>query len=429
MNGESAEPLTSRVAIWPEPLDDAAYYGLAGDFVRTIAPHTEADPVALLAQLLVAFGNLINRGAHFVAEADRHYTNLFAVLVGRTAKGRKGSAWGQVRARVRLADPDWAADRIQSGLSSGEGLISAVRDAITKLEPVREHGRITGYEEVVADPGVADKRLLVFEPELASTLRVLGREGNTLSAIIRQAWDSGELRVLTKNSPAKATGAHISLIGHITADELRRYLDRTEAGNGFANRFLFLCVKRANVLPEGGALHTVDFGPLLRRLEEAVDFAKRLGDHELRRDAAARVRWREVYEDLSEGRPGLLGAITSRAEAQAMRLALVYALLDASKEIQRPHLDAGLALCQYAGASARFVFGDALGDPMSDALLIALRGQPGGMTRTAISAAVFGRNRSAEEIERALTALSELGLIRYELEKTGGRTAQRWYAL
>ncbi len=420
--------MTARAASWPKSLDAVAYYGLAGDFVRTIAPHTEADPVALLAEFLVAFGNLIGRGPHFVAEADHHYTNLFAILVGVTAKGRKGSSWGQVRARVRIADTEWA-DRIQSGLSSGEGLIWTVRDPISRREPVKQKGRVTGYAEVEADPGAADKRLLVFEPELASTLRVLGREGNTLSAIIRQAWDSGELRVLTRNSPARATGAHISLIGHITADELRRYLDRTEAGNGFANRFLFLCVKRANVLPEGGALDTVDFAPLLRRLREAVDFARQLGEAELRRDAAARAWWREVYPELSEGKPGLLGAVTSRAEAQAMRLALVYALLDQSSEIQCPHLEAALSLCRYAEASARFIFGDALGDAVADALLFALRDEPGGMTRTRISAAIFGRNRSSEEIERALTTLSEQGLIRCEAEKTAGRTAQRWYAL
>ena len=68
------------------------------------------------------------------------------------------------------------------------------------------------------------------------------RQGNTLSAVLRDAWDHGNLRTLIKNNPNRATGAHISLIGHVTDDELRRYLDRTEMANGLANRLIFVCV-------------------------------------------------------------------------------------------------------------------------------------------------------------------------------------------
>lgn len=413
---------------WPDPLDDAAYSGLAGDFVRLVAPHTEADPVALLAQFLAAVGNLIGPGPHFVAERDRHGPRIFVVLVGETAKGRKGSAWGQVRDPLRILDADWAQERVQSGLSSGEGLIWAVRDPISRREPVKRDGRTRGYEVVQADPGIADKRLLVYEPELASTLRVLDRDGNTLSAQVRQAWDSGTLRVLTKNTPATATGAHISVVGHITSDELRRYLDRTEAGNGFANRFLWICVRRARVLPDGGALETVDFAPFLRQLRAAVDLAKRLGPTELRRDTEARALWHEVYPALSEGRPGLLGAVTSRAEAQAMRLALIYALLDESQEIRRAHLRAALELWRYADASARFIFGDALGDPVADEILAALRAASAGLTRTQISKELFGRHRQAADISRALGSLAERGLVTCQMEGTLGRSAERWRA-
>src|SRR5215211_3582025 len=116
--------------------------------------------------------------------------NLFAVLVGVSSKGRKGTSWGRVLQLFELAAPDWI-PRVQSGLSSGEGLIWAVRDAVEKQQPIKERKQITRYERVVVDEGVEDKRLLAFEAEFASTLRVLGREGNTLSALIRQAWDRG----------------------------------------------------------------------------------------------------------------------------------------------------------------------------------------------------------------------------------------------
>ena len=69
-----------------------------------------------------------------MAEADRHGTNLNTVVVGETAKGRKGTSWGNIKRLFDGVDPKWVKDRIQSGLSSGEGLIWAVRDAIEKIK-------------------------------------------------------------------------------------------------------------------------------------------------------------------------------------------------------------------------------------------------------------------------------------------------------
>jgi hypothetical protein len=222
---------------WPEPPAEEAFHGLAGKIVRTIEPASEADPAALLVQTLVAFGSIIGRSAHFTVEADRHHSNEFIVLVGRTSKARKGTSWGHVQRLMQQAEEQWASERVQSGLSSGEGLIWAVRDPICTQERVKEKGQPVHYEEVEKDPGVADKRLLVYEPEFANVLKQTERQGNTLSAILRQAWDGGDLRTLVKNSPARATGAHVSLIGHITADELRRYLTQTETGTGPLWRF------------------------------------------------------------------------------------------------------------------------------------------------------------------------------------------------
>ena len=394
--------------------------------MRAIEPHTEADPAALVIQSLVAFGNVIGRGAHFMADGAAHHMNLFCVLVGGTAKSRKGSSWAQVRRLFETVDPEWARDRTQAGLSSGEGLIHFVRDAIEKQEPVREKGRVKDYQTVVEDPGVKDKRLLVVEAEFASALRVIERDGNTLSPIVREAWDRGDLRVMTKTSPARATGAHISIIGHITSEELLRYFGETEQGNGFGNRFLWLCARRSKALPEGGHIHTVDFAPLVRRLTQAEDFARGVG--EMQRDEWARQLWHEIYEDLSEGQPGLLGAMIARAEAQVMRLACIYALLDLSAMVRREHLEAALEVWRYCEASARFVFGDALGDPMADELRKVLRDAPEGMTRTDLMQ-YFKRNRSAREIGRGLGVLAKCGLARFEKEAAGpGRPAERWFA-
>lgn len=412
---------------WPQPPKSASFYGLAGDIVRLIEPHSEADPVALLSQILVAFGNVIGRTAHFTAEADKHYLNLFAVMTGSSSKGRKGTSLGQVRRLFEQFDERWVQDCIQSGLSSGEGMIYAVRDPLSKEEPVRERGIVKDYQLVTVDGGSGDKRLLVVEPEFASTLRVLGREGNTLSAQIRQAWDTGTLRVLNKNSPVQATGAHISIIGHITRDELRRYLSTTEAGNGFANRFLWFCVKRSKFLPEGGHLHTVDFEPFIRRLSEAVSFAQSIG--EMRRDEEARELWREIYRELSEGKPGLVGSVTSRAEAQVMRLACVYALLDSSSVVRREHLEAAGSLWRYSEDSADYIFGDSLGNNLAEQILKGLQASSEGLTRTEIRD-LLGRNQKAKDISEALGLLKVSGRA-FQITETNDdsvRSTERWFS-
>jgi hypothetical protein len=416
----SSEVVEPTPAQWPDPLGEAAYYGLAGDIVKTIDPHTEADPVAILSQILVMFGSVIGRRAHFVAEADQHFTNSNIVLVGNTSKGRKGTSVGQVLRLMKAADEDWAKLCVSGGMSSGEGLIWAVRDEIKKYDSKKG-------QNVVVDEGVTDKRLLVIEPEFASVLKVASREGNTLSAVIRQAWDNGNLCSMTKNSPARATDAHISAIGHITKDELRRYLEATETANGFANRFLWLCVRRSKLLPEGGQLHTVNFSDIQRRLETAIKYGMGVG--EMKRNDSARALWIEVYGELSDGKPGMLGAVTGRAEAQVMRLACLYALLDCSSTIRRPHLEAALELWRYAEDSARFIFGDAMGDPTADSILVALR-EAGevGMTRTQISE-FLKKNKASSTIDTALTSLAEAGRAISQKEPGEGRPTQRWFAL
>jgi hypothetical protein len=123
---------------WPEPLSRHAFHGLAGDIVRAIEPNSEADPAALLTQFLAAFGNVVGPGPHFMAEADKHAMKLFVALVGVTSKGRKGSSWGHVKRLFQRVEHEWVSDRVQSGLSSGEGLIWCVRDAILRREEAED---------------------------------------------------------------------------------------------------------------------------------------------------------------------------------------------------------------------------------------------------------------------------------------------------
>lgn len=409
----TSSPITKPSKTWPKTQEDC-FYGLCGDFIRTIEPHSEADPAALLIQFIIAFGNVIGKNPFIRTEADEQHTNLFAVLVGQTSRGRKGTSWGYVNRLFKEVDSKWAKDCIRSGLSSGEGLIHQVRDSLVKYDEGKE---------TTVDAGVNDKRLLVKEGEFVSVLRMIKREGNTLSPVIRECFDSGNLAILTKKDPHTASDVHISIIGHITREELIRELTATDAANGFGNRYLWVCTKRSKLLPEGGNLNELDFEVIISRVREAVAFAKIVG--ELKKDDSARDLWIEIYPDLTEDRMGLLGALTSRAEPITLRLASLYALLDLSATIKLKHLQAALALWDYCDSSAAYIFGASLGDEVADQIHKALKAAPNGLNRTQISE-LFSNHKDKSQINRALGVLNEKGLARCEQIQTGGRSAEVW---
>jgi hypothetical protein len=410
---------------FPEPLAPEAFYGLVGELVQIVGPQTEADLPALSAQFLAYYGNALGRRSYYSVGAARHYPVEFITLVGETSVARKGTSEAEVRRPFLLSNNLWT-KRISTGLSSGEGLIHSVRDPVQKMKAVREKGRPLTYRAVVVDEGIPDKRLLVIETELGRVLRVMDREGNTLSATLREAWDCRSLlQILTKNSPATATNAHISVVGHITKAELVRHLDRTEAANGFGNRFLWIAVRRSKFLPDGGSLTDSDLSAFAAKLSDRLRMASAV--EEMHRDDDARAMWHAEYPRLTSGRYGLLGAVTGRAEAHVLRLSMIYALTDGSGVIGAQHLSAALAVWKYAEDSARFIFGDATGDPEADEILRALRrAGSAGLTREAIGN-IFYRHVSSRRISGALALLARQGQAHLKTETgTGGRNAERW---
>ena len=420
-------PPTVPRADWPEPPAEEAYYGLPGRIVRAMEPHTEADPVAMLVQLIIMYGNAVGRGPHWAVGGDRHYTNGFAVLVGPTGGGRKGTSAGMVRMVFDGVEDEWLNGRSAGGISSGEGLVWAVRDHITARERVNNgKGQPPSYEMVESDPGVVDKRLMLQEPEFAGVLKQTERQGNTASVVLRQLWDGlPVVQTLTKNNPAKTTGAHVSLVGHITPEELYRYVTATEMANGFLNRFLFVCVRRSKFLPDGGNVHDRVLIPLRCELANAVTFARTIG--EVHRHSSAKALWHAVYPILNGERNGLSGAITARAAPHVSRLALLFALMDRSSDIRPKHLMAGLALWDYCERSTAFLFGDRTGNPVADDVRDLLQAAPGGLTRTELVAAL-GSHKFGDKLTAALVVLEKAGLARREKVATGGKPAEQWHA-
>jgi bifunctional DNA primase/polymerase-like protein len=414
---EQIEPIT-RTDGWPVPPTDEAFYGLANEVVWTVDPYTEADPIAVLGQFLALFGVAVGSRPWFEVGATRHTPRIFVGIVGRSAKARKGDSWAPVERLLGDADESLK-PRILGGFGSGEAMIHHVRDA--------RYGEKDG-QQVLVDSGEKDKRLMVLETELARLLVSVGREGSTISQIVRDAYDGRPLRNLVKSSPATATAHHIGVIGHTTAEELRGRLNEDQIRNGFANRFIWLAVRRSKKLASPPAFEGDHLDALVMRIRERKRDASMVS--RMRRSAEAAELWEHWYEELSEDGRGILGVLTERAEAQVLRLSMLYALTDANDIIEAVHLRAARALWEYAERSVALIFGGTTGNVMADRILEVLA--DGSMTRKEILDDVFSRSISGETLHKALLLLEQRQLARREKVLSGpkgGRPAERWSKL
>jgi hypothetical protein len=398
-------------------LDSSALYGIIGEWVALIAPHTEASDAAILVTAICSLGTLIGRGPFMTIDGSRHGLNNFALLVGPTSSGRKGTAVGRVRHLLTMLDPQFNSRNVKAGLSSGQGIIHHVRD-----------GRPGVSEDDAQDAGVTDKRLLVIEAEIASALRQMRKDGNTLSPVIREAWDGNSLGTLTKGDPLRATDPHIGIVGQITSEELHRQLDNTEFFSGFLNRFLIVWTERKQLLPFGGQPDADEEARLIARLSAAVISARSIADvSSFTIDGA--TWWRDHYEQLTTGSIGRVGAATQRAAPHVRRIALLFAVLDGAGSIDGKHLAAAHAVWRYAEDSARYVFGaselSSRARRLEAQLLAAGRG---GLDRTAIRNGTFGSNNvPARDIDAVLGELEQFGRAQKVPANAGlGRPREVW---
>ena len=387
----SASPSVAGSA-WPDPPRREAFHGIAGQIAQSVAERSEADPAGVLATVLAIVGAVSGRG-RLLHHGTPHGANEFVVLVGESSVGRKGTTHSIVSTLFDAAAPDWKSI-VVPGLGSGEGLIQHLKEK----------------------EGV-DERALVLETEMGRLLRVMDRQGSTLSPILRNAWDGASLGRFLSRGGMVVHRHHIGCLAHITPVELRERLTDVDAANGFGNRFLWICVRRPRSVPFPEPSDEL-VAPYVATVEAILDFARTPGA--IAFSAVARDRWSTFYLSL-QAAPGLTGALLARAEAHVLRLALTYAILDRSEVIDVVHLSAARALWDYSAASVRWIFGETTGNEKADDLLRILQLE-GPQSKSQLRTESNIRNGAS--LQKAIECLVEQGKARTwwgESTAKGGR--------
>ena len=417
----------------PPVMPAEGFPGLMHDIVVAACASSEAHPVAVAANVLALFSASIGRTPYQrIGDAVVH-ARPYQLIVGRSGKSRKGTAEHAPREMFRRADAILRKrhnndDRLRihaGGLSSGEGIGYAIRD------PREPDDKGKG-----GDLGVHDKRLLAIESEFAGALEHIKRQGNILSATIRNLWDGRDLDPMTKTSQITATRPHVVLIGHITGHEVREKSTANDAANGLLNRFVFLHVHRPKLVPLPEPTPDAVLEALAARLADAIDYATN-GDphgnnaHEVTMGYEAKQLWVDQYPKITRDHDGKAGSLMARSETYARMLAMLFCLMDMRDEIEPCDLLTALAWVEYWRRSIEFVFltgeEETELDDFTKSVLDLVGKRPG--IKLSELQDCWSRKKIAEvkdSLETLLNMAPPLIEMRRD-ESSGGRPAQRYH--
>lgn len=420
-SSELAEPQEIDLKTWPILHPDAKH-GLAWEIAEAATENSEADPVAVLMTALTYAATYFGRETCTDIGDDPHHARLFTLIVGATSNARKGTSAACVnkiskRVNQLLSDQHLPIPQFINGsVSTGEGLIKAVRDESDERDN-------TGRPKWQA---VSDKRALIIDTEFGQYCAVTRREGNTASQVLRNAWDGKDLQPLTKSESIKATEAHINIVGHITQGELLEKMPRNELSNGAMNRLLITLVRRPKLVPSPLPTAPEVIEKFAKRLHAAVIFSQE-AIRTTPLDEDAQKLWDDaVYKDLNtehgdEGVDNLIG----RSDAYAKRLALVFALLDLSPVIRVHHLRAGHAIMKYRRDCVVYLYGRAdTGSDIGGRVIEALKKEQGHrLMHTKLKGLVGCKNERAK-FAQAVAQLEATGKVKIDKVKEGKNSVQ-----
>ena len=422
-----AEPITDDAG-WSRVFHDvrqapsapsaAMFVGPLGGLTRLIAPHVPWDPVAFHLQALVMVGSYLGYRPYVAEGATQRRANLFLALIGGTGSG-KGSSLGWVSWMMNTIDESFVDDRTTTALDSGQVLLRKITDPVYMVD---KSGR-----EMLTIEGSEDKRVIYVEEELGQLFYKMMSQ-DKVEKMVTKAWDSGVLETLTKHESMRCANPHVSIIGHITPDELYERLEKRLVDNGFSNRWLYALIKPTQIVDLEPQPHELDGGT-----ELAVEIGKKVREvaddpsaTEFTLDPAATELFRATSRFMYDHRPtGAMEKQVVRWRSQMFKLALIYAAIDGTRTITGEHYAAARSAWAYNARSARAFFGGMTGNSHADKFLAMWKAiEFDELTLTDVSD-MFSKNLAAVKRDAMLNQLQRDGILTVERGETGPNGGRR----
>jgi hypothetical protein len=390
---------------FPAPMAEAAFYGLAGEFVNLVYPDTEACKEALLMQFLTWFGSRVGHESRIDLGGWQH-TNLFLGIIGTSGRGAKGTSLEVVEDFAKSVDYNWWLERAHGGHQSGESMVE-------KLANLKE-----------------SKSILVIEYELNRLFAVMSRMGTTFHQYLELMWDSKAMATHRIRDNHVCHEPHGSIIGHIQTDVARSSMKLSLRDSGLANRFLYCASRRSKVVVFPKQIQWRDHVLVDRMKRVLQQFEGKPGEFGIV------IGWSKsgahAYSQFAQSGDSD-NVFLARRRAQVTRLAMLYALLDGKREIGAEHIRAASAVWDYKVRTVKHVFGgvNATDNSAANKILFVLqqleRGK--GINHRDIWLRVFNNNGDKTTVHMALDELRKRGLAYcVKGESTGGRPPIIWYA-
>jgi hypothetical protein len=397
-SAEITENKTEIKSSWTPSMSD---FGCAGKIVELVMPFTEAAALPVLIQILLFTAHVVGRRSFWSAGGSKHFLNQFVLLMGPTSIGRKGTSTALVKSIFQEIDDAFCQTQILRGLSSGEGLIHHLK--ARDLSP-------TGK---TLDQAKSDSlSCIIIEEEFVNVLKVIKREGNTLSGNLRSLWDAGTLQTLVKNNPAVAYNTFGSLIAHITPHEFVNCVDEVDFHNGVLNRFIFIECSRSKLLPLGDSIPTDKLLEVKRVIQKVIKHAKTV--NEITFTDRGKELWTEIYYESFSGNESAIADLTARNIPILRRLACSFAMFDCQNQVDVQHINAARIITDHSRDVCTKIFSHNARGSNSQSetkLLRAINASEEGLTRTEILKVVFHKNKSADEIADMIQRLLAEGEI------------------
>ena len=422
--------------VLPRPVLPAiALHGQLGRMAEAACSNSEAVPASVAIHILARFASTLGRTAYIEIGDHRRHLRMFSLIVGPTAKGRKGTSSEMPNRLFEAVERNLYPYGLLpleklTALSTGEGLIQKVRDPYSWTTGDKEHN----------DPGVSDKRLLCDISEFAGVLAQGRREGATLSTVLRDAFDGVVMTTPSATAFRRASGTHICVVGSVPETEIEKSLNDIEKTNGFANRFPMFYSARTKIVPSPKPTDPMLMAQFAQHVSSALWEASNVGLVEM--DDDARSLWETTLYRQIEDRsyPELIASLLGRRSLHTMIFAALIALFDRKSKIDADHLLAADAWMEYWEQTVLFVFSTAesnekaIKDKALQDRLVKMIDEMGGVKVNHSALATKATNKyqsrdvKAVDVKRAMDALQRESPPRIHTETvtTAGRPANRY---